>query len=84
MGHTIKLDLPNKVYETLVANAEQQGQTPEALAAQYIAECTQQDSTDPLDRFIGAFNSNMPGWSKKHDEYIGAEAMKGSQEDANA
>jgi hypothetical protein len=84
MGRTIKLDLPDEVYESLVASAEQQGQTPEELAVHYITESTQQTGADPLDKFIGVFNSKMPGWSDKHDEFIGAEAMKGSKDDANA
>jgi hypothetical protein len=83
MGQTIKLDLPDEVYRSLVASAQLQGQTPEELAVHILAEGMQQVGEDPLDRFIGAFNSKMPGWSDKHDEYIGAEALNGSRDKDN-
>jgi hypothetical protein len=83
MGQTIKLDLPDEVYRSLVASAQLQGQTPEDLAVHILAEGTQQVGEDPLDRFIGAFPSGMPGWSARHDEYIGREALYGARESAD-
>jgi hypothetical protein len=74
MTHTIKLELPDDVYVSLVKSAERAGQTPEELALRYIAEGTQR-ATDPLDRFIGAFHSERPGWSERHDEHIGRETL---------
>jgi len=26
---------------------------------------------DPLEKFIGAFNSNIPDWADEHDKYLG-------------
>jgi hypothetical protein len=26
---------------------------------------------DPLEKFIGAFNSEFPDWTEKHDYYLG-------------
>jgi hypothetical protein len=84
VGHTIKLDLPEDVYHSLVKDAEQAGQTPEELAVQYIAEGARHADGDPLDRFIGAFSSKIPGWSDRHDEYIGAEAMNDASDEGDS
>jgi len=35
MGHTLTLDLPDQVYACLRQQAEQTGQSPEAVAAQW-------------------------------------------------
>jgi len=69
MGHT--LELPENVYQSLLKTATQIGQQPEILAVQWLKKITQQQKTDPLEKFIGAFNSNIPDWADKHDKYLG-------------
>ena len=71
MGHRLSLDVPEEVYESLVKAAEEAGQPPEELAVELLASATQSLADDPLEKYIGAFASNMPGWSDRHDEYIG-------------
>lgn len=48
-----------------------QGQQPEVLAVQWLKQISQQQETDPLEKFIGAFESNIPDWADEHDKYIG-------------
>jgi hypothetical protein len=37
MGHTLTLDVPEDVYQSLLQQAEQAGQLPEAIAVQLLA-----------------------------------------------
>ena len=71
MGHTLTLDLPDQVYACLRQQAEQTGQSPEAVAAQWLATATQVAAEDPLEPFIGAFNSQGTDWADHHDAYLG-------------
>lgn len=43
---------------------------------QWLAQASEAYVDDPLEKFIGAFNSNMPGWSERHDEYLGEALMR--------
>jgi hypothetical protein len=71
MGHTLTLDMPEDVYQSLKQKAEQIGQLPEALAVQLLTTATQHQSEDPLEQFIGAFNSQGSDWADQHDTYLG-------------
>jgi hypothetical protein len=71
MGYSLTLELPENVYQSLLKTANQIGQQPEALAVQWLKKITQQQETDPLEKFIGAFNSNIPDWADEHDKYLG-------------
>ncbi len=79
MGHTLTLDVPEDVYESLLKTAEQTGQQPEALAVQWLTQATQQDARDPVEQFIGAFNSQGSDWVERHDEYLGRAAANRNQ-----
>ncbi len=71
MRHTLTLDVPEDVYQSLRQKAEQIGQSPEALAVQLLATATQHQSADPLEQFIGAFDSQGSDWADHHDTYLG-------------
>lgn len=79
MSQTLTISVPDAVYESLTRAAEETGEPPEALAAQWLTATVQRAANDPLDRFIGAFQSEVPDWADKHDKYIGeatAERLK--------
>jgi hypothetical protein len=71
MGHTLTLDVPEDVYQSLMQQAKQTGQAPEALAVQLLAATTQHQVDDPLEQFIGAFSSHGADWADHHDTYLG-------------
>lgn len=71
MIHALTLELPEKVYETLMKTARLQGQRPEAVAVEWLMIATESQPDDPFEQFIGAFSSNVPDWADRHDEYIG-------------
>ena len=64
MGHTLTLDVPEDVYQSLMQQAKQTGQAPEALAVQLLAAATQHQVDDPLEQFIGAFSSHGADWAR--------------------
>ena len=83
MCHTLRLDVPEDVYQSLIQQAEQTGQSPEAVAVQLLASATQHRFDDPLEQFIGAFRSQNVDWADQHDAYLG-KAAKGSMDSATS
>jgi hypothetical protein len=76
MSHTLTLEIPEDVYESLLEAARQTGQRPETLAVQWLAQVPKKDVDDPLEQFIGAFNSQGSDWIEKHDDYLGEAGMQ--------
>jgi len=80
MGYSLTLELPENVYQSLKKTATQTGQQPETLAVQWLKKITQQQEIDPLEKFIGAFNSNIPDWADEHDKYLGQSLLNKHEE----
>ena len=79
MSQTLTIRVPDAVYKSLARAAEETGRPPEDLAAQWLTATARRAAEDPLDRFIGAFRSDVPDWADEHDRYIGeatAEKLK--------
>lgn len=72
MGHTLTLHMPDSVYRSLMQRAAQTGQPPEALAIELLASATQPEASDPLEAFIGAFDSQGVDWADQHDSHLGS------------
>ena len=83
MTHKVVLEVPEDVYESLVETARREGQSPELLAAQWLASVIRGNGGDPLEKWIRAFNGNTPGWADEHDKYIADGIMK-SMHDAES
>ena len=83
MTHKLVLEVPEDVYESLVETARQEGQSPELLAAQWLADVIRGNGSDPLAKWVGAFSGNTPGWADEHDKYIGEGTMS-SMRDADS
>jgi hypothetical protein len=71
MSHTLTLDVPESVYRSLIRRAGEAGQPPEALAVQLLTTATHPEADDPLEEFIGAFNSRGVDWADRHDFHLG-------------
>ena len=71
MSQTLMVELSDEAYETLRSLAGRKGQTPEAAGAEWLAEMARLAAEDPLEEWIGAFRSDMPGWSLRHHELLG-------------
>lgn len=76
MNHSLMLELPENVYESLVKKAKQAGKSPEVLAVQLLTTATQTLLEDPLEPFIGAFNSHGSDWADAHDKYLAVSAKE--------
>jgi hypothetical protein len=83
MGHTLTLDVPEEVYQSLIQKAEQTGQPPEAVAVQLLATAIQYQVNDPLEPFIGAFSSHGANWADQYDVYLG-KAAKDAMDNATS
>lgn len=79
MGYTLTLEVPEDVYEPLAKAAEQSGQKLEALAVEWLLLGMHTVVHDPLEEFIGAFASDLPDWTEKHDEYLGQTLMQAGE-----
>lgn len=71
MAKTLVLNVPDAIYAALVHSAERAGATPEALAIECLAAVSRRGTDDPLEAFIGAFRTDVPGWPERHDELLG-------------
>ncbi len=71
MTHAITLDLPEEVYEPLKRTAKDNGQSPEDLAVKWLTTVVQRLGDDPLEQFIGVFNSQEADWADEHDRHLG-------------
>lgn len=76
MVHTLTLEVAEEIYQPLLKTAAQTGQTPEELAAQWLANAVRRFADDPLDKFIGALDTGIPDWADQHDKYIGQALME--------
>jgi predicted nucleic acid-binding protein len=59
------------MYELLAKIAKQAGSTPEGLAVEWLRTAIRNAIDDPVENFIGAFSSTIPGWADQHDKYVG-------------
>ena len=71
MSHTMTLDLPENVYRSLKEKADEAGQLPEVVAVQLLTSATHPEASDPLEEFIGAFDSQGIDWADQHDTHLG-------------
>jgi hypothetical protein len=70
VSHQLNLQIPDNLYQPLAQVAGRRGQTPEELILNYLTQVVQDQVTDdPIEEFIGAFNSTVPDWLDRHDDY---------------
>ena len=76
MVHTLILEVPEELYEPLVKTAVQSKQKPEELVIHWLKTAFRHSEEDPVEKFIGAFTSNVSDWADQHDKYIGQALME--------
>lgn len=76
MDHTLILEIPENLYKPLEKTAQHAGLTLEELAIELLRAAITNAEDDPLEDFIGAFNSTIPDWADQHDHYIGQNLLK--------
>jgi hypothetical protein len=76
MSHVLQLELPEEIYKPLAKNAKQKGRSPEEIAIEYLKSILSRLEDDPIEKFIGAFHSDIPDWADQHDKYLGQTLME--------
>lgn len=70
MGHTIKLELPDRLYDALQQQAKQSGKELEDFMVDRLTERTESPEDDALLRLAGVLDSEVPDLADRHDEYL--------------
>ena len=76
MGHRLALDLSDEIFDSLAEEAKKMGRSTEDLATRLLAIAVLKVPDDPLESFIGAFDSHGGDWMERHNEYLGQFAVK--------
>lgn len=76
MTHSLTIEVPDQLYRTLVEKASKKGKEIEEIAVDRLSDEWPEDVIDPFDKFIGAFNSDIPDWGTRHDELLGEVYLK--------
>jgi hypothetical protein len=71
MSHTIKLDLPDEIYELLNRQATEAGKSVEDFAAACLSAAAPTSGQDPLLQLAGVLESDVADVAEQHDRYIG-------------
>lgn len=71
MTHQLLLNIPENLYQILLEQAQKQGETIENVVLKSLEESQLPKNIDPLEQFIGAFNSDNSDWLEQHDYYLG-------------
>jgi hypothetical protein len=71
MTYTLQLEIPDELYSLLAQAAEQTKQPIEEVAIRWLAKAGRDIADDPMEKYIGAFTTNVPGWGEHHDELLG-------------
>lgn len=76
MKHTLTLEVPDEVYSSLLQRARLAGQTPEELAVRWLSNAVSSSTEDPIEKFIGAFDSGLTNLGSEHDRYLGQQIVR--------
>lgn len=71
MRHILSIEIPDEMYEPLVQTAQKTGRTAEELATQWLLLAIHNTMTDPIEKFIGVFPTNIANWADEHDTFLG-------------
>ena len=71
MEHTLKLEVPDELYERLAKKAQEAGRTPEEVAAECLRSSGERLAEDPLLQLAGSFESGVRDVCESHDYYLG-------------
>jgi len=71
MDHTLKLEVPEELYERLLQEARRAGRTPEEVAADWLRASGGTRADDRLLQLAGSFEFDVQDVSERHDHYLG-------------
>lgn len=71
MSYHLQITIPDTLYALLTQHAQQTGQPLEMLVTAWLTAAAKQFTRDPLDAFLGAFDSGGSDWADNHAVYLG-------------
>ena len=72
MTHSITVEVPDKLYRSIVEKAAKNGKQIEEIALDRLAKGDEPEIVDdPFEKFIGSLHTDIPDWADNHDKYIG-------------
>lgn len=72
MTHSLTLELPDSIYRSLTERASAEGRPVEEIALEKLTNGGPDEHLeDALDKFVGAFRSDISDWADDHDKYLG-------------
>jgi hypothetical protein len=71
MPATLTIEVSDELWECLRQAAVREDKTPEVVAAEYLAYLTPKLPAGAVRRWAGAWASNVPDASLRHDDYLG-------------
>lgn len=71
MPATLTIEISDELLERLRQSAAHQGKTAEAVAAECLANLAPKLGAGSVRRWVGAWASNVPDASLRHDDYLG-------------
>ncbi len=72
MTHSLTLEVPDKLYRSIVEKAAKNGKQIEEIALDRLAKDEEPEIVDdPFDKFIGSLDTDIHDWADDHDKYIG-------------
>ncbi len=83
MSQTLQVEISDEAYLHLSRLARNEGKTPAELSAEIVNRNVAHLLHDPLDEFIGKFNSGVSDAAENHDCYIGealSKEMRGQED----
>lgn len=76
MSQTLQVEISDEAYRHLAQLARRAGKTPAQLGAEIVSRNVAGLPPDPLDEFIGKFNSGVSDAADKHDRYLSETLLK--------
>ena len=71
MPATLTIEVSDELWECLRQTAARLGKTPEAVAVEHLANWAPRLPAGTVRRWAGAWASNVPDASLRHDDYLG-------------
>ena len=71
MTHALTIEMPEHLFQKLESRAAQRGTTLQAVAVECIAQGVGNLPGEPLLKWAGAIDANVPDVAERHDEYLG-------------
>ena len=81
---TLTVELEDRLYQALNRIAQQLGQTPEQISAQWIAKAVERVECDPLLALAGTLECDVTDVGERHDHYIGQSLLSEMRGNADA